>query len=75
MRLVPFCGAFLYTHVDTEGTLQGFPIEVARQLRGLTDRQLIVAGGIREQAEVDALHEMRVDAVAGMAIYTGALAT
>jgi len=73
--LNPFCAAFLYTHVETEGTMQGFPLEVARQLRGLTDRQLIVAGGIREQAEVDALHEMRVDAVAGMAIYTGALAT
>lgn len=73
--LNPFCTAFLYTHVDTEGTMQGFPQEVARQLRGLTDRQLIVAGGIREQSEIDALHEMRVDAVAGMAIYTGALAT
>ncbi|HYK35386.1 HisA/HisF-related TIM barrel protein [Alloacidobacterium sp.] len=73
--LNPFCTAFLYTHVDTEGTMRGFPLDVARQLRNLTDRQLIVAGGIREQAEIDALHEMRVDAVAGMAIYTGALAT
>jgi phosphoribosylformimino-5-aminoimidazole carboxamide ribotide isomerase len=44
-------------------------------LRELTERQLIVAGGIREQAEIDALHQMRVDAVAGMAIYSGALAT
>jgi len=73
--LNPFCGAFLYTHIDTEGTMQGFPLEVARELRGLTDRQLIVAGGIREQAEIDALEKMGVDAVAGMAIYTGALAT
>ncbi|HTZ89501.1 MAG TPA: HisA/HisF-related TIM barrel protein [Alloacidobacterium sp.] len=73
--LNPFCGAFLYTHVDTEGTMQGFPLEVARSLRSLTDRQLIVAGGIREQREIDALHQMNVDAVAGMAIYTGALAT
>lgn len=73
--LNPFCAAFLYTHVDTEGTMQGFPLEVARQLRSLTDQQLIVAGGIREQAEIDALHEIRVDAVAGMAIYTGAIAT
>lgn len=72
--LNPFCAAFLYTHVDTEGTMQGFPLDVARQLRNLTDRQLIVAGGIREQAEVNALHEIHVDAVAGMAIYTGALA-
>jgi len=73
--LDPYCGAFLYTHVDTEGTMQGFPLEVARQLRELTSRQLIVAGGIREQGEIDALHRIGVDAVAGMAVYTGALAT
>lgn len=73
--LNPFCAAFLYTHVDTEGTMRGFPLEVARQLRWLTDKQLIVAGGIRAQAEIDTLHNMGVDAVAGMAIYTGALAT
>jgi phosphoribosylformimino-5-aminoimidazole carboxamide ribotide isomerase len=73
--LEPYCGAFLYTHVDREGTMQGFPLERARVLRELTTRKLIVAGGIREQAEIDALHEMGVDAVAGMAVYSGLLAT
>jgi phosphoribosylformimino-5-aminoimidazole carboxamide ribotide isomerase len=72
-QLEPFCGAFLYTHVDTEGTMSGFPINVARRLRSRTDRQLIVAGGIRAQSEIDELDTMRVDAVAGMAIYTGAM--
>ena len=73
--LEPYCGGFLYTHVDTEGTLQGFPLAVARRLRGLTKRQLIVAGGIREQAEIDALDALGIDAVAGMAVYTGLIAT
>lgn len=73
--LEPYCGAFLYTHVDTEGTMQGFPIARAQALRGLTQRQLIVAGGIREQAEIDALDALGVDAVAGMAVYSGLLAT
>lgn len=72
-ELEPFCGAFLYTHVDTEGTMSGFPIEVARKLRQRTQRQLIVAGGIRSQTEIDGLDAMHVDAVAGMAIYTGAM--
>jgi phosphoribosylformimino-5-aminoimidazole carboxamide ribotide isomerase len=72
-ELEPFCGAFLYTHVDTEGTMSGFPIEVARKLRQRTQRQLIVAGGIRCQTEIDNLDAMHVDAVAGMAIYTGAM--
>ena len=73
--LDPFCGAFLYTHVDTEGTLRGFPLEAARALRPLTSRELIVAGGVREQAEIDALDAMGVNAVAGMAVYSGFLAT
>ena len=73
--LEDFCGAFLYTHVDTEGTMQGFPQSIAATLRATTARQLIVAGGIRTQAEIDALDTMGVDAVAGMAIYSGALAT
>lgn len=70
-----YCGAYLYTHVDTEGTMRGFPFERAQTLRGLTTRQLIVAGGIREQAEIDALDAIQVDAVAGMAVYSGLLAT
>jgi phosphoribosylformimino-5-aminoimidazole carboxamide ribotide isomerase len=73
--LHPYCGAFLYTHVDVEGTMTGFPMDVARALRPLTVRQLIVAGGIRTQAEIDTLHSLGVDAVAGMAVYSGLLAT
>ncbi len=72
-QLEPFCGGFLYTHIDREGTMQGFPIEVAHRLRQRTKRQLIVAGGIREQAEIDALDSIGVDAVAGMAVYSGVL--
>jgi phosphoribosylformimino-5-aminoimidazole carboxamide ribotide isomerase len=67
------CSAFLYTHVDTEGTMQGFPIDVAAILRACTAKQLIVAGGIKERREVDELDAMGVDAVAGMAVYSGAM--
>ena len=67
------CAAFLYTHVDTEGTMTGFPVEVAAILRACTAKQLIVAGGIKASAEVDALDQMGVDAVAGMAVYSGAM--
>jgi phosphoribosylformimino-5-aminoimidazole carboxamide ribotide isomerase len=69
--LEPFCGAFLYTHIDTEGLLQGIPLDVISELRGATSRQLIAAGGIRSREEIDALETMGVDAVVGMAIYTG----
>jgi phosphoribosylformimino-5-aminoimidazole carboxamide ribotide isomerase len=73
-ELEPYAETFLYTHVDGEGMLGGFPIDVAARLRKLTKRQLIVAGGIRSQEEIDALHAMNVDAVAGMAVYTNLLA-
>jgi len=71
--LEDYCAAFLYTHVDTEGTMSGFPLDVAAVLRSTTAKQLIVAGGIKERAEVDALDAMGVDAVAGMAVYSGAM--
>ncbi|MDR3723208.1 MAG: HisA/HisF-related TIM barrel protein [Terracidiphilus sp.] len=72
--LEPYVGAYLYTHVDGEGMMGGFPIAVAGRLRKLTKRQLIVAGGIRSQEEIDELGAMNVDAVAGMAVYTNLLA-
>jgi phosphoribosylformimino-5-aminoimidazole carboxamide ribotide isomerase len=69
--LEPWCAAFLYTHIDTEGLMQGFPLEVVRELRRATTRQLIVAGGIASTAEIERLDALGVDAVVGMAIYTG----
>ena len=69
--LESYCGAFLYTHVDTEGLMKGIPLEVVRALRAVTSRQLIVAGGITSQEEVNQLDELGIDAVVGMAIYSG----
>jgi len=71
--LEPYCSAFLYTHIDTEGLLQGIPMDVVRELKERTARRLIAAGGIRSQQEIDALDAMGVDAVVGMAIYSGLL--
>jgi phosphoribosylformimino-5-aminoimidazole carboxamide ribotide isomerase len=73
-QLEPHASAFLYTHVDGEGMMKGFPMEIAARLRELTKRQLIVAGGIRSQQEIDELDALGTDAVVGMAIYTDAIA-
>jgi phosphoribosylformimino-5-aminoimidazole carboxamide ribotide isomerase len=69
--LDPFCCAFLYTHIDTEGLMVGLPLEPVRELRQATTRQLIAAGGITTHEEIDQLHQMAVDAVVGMALYSG----
>jgi phosphoribosylformimino-5-aminoimidazole carboxamide ribotide isomerase len=72
-QLEPFCSAFLYTHIDTEGLLSGIPMDVIWQLRDVTSRALIAAGGIRSHEEIAALDAIGVDAVVGMAIYSGVL--
>ena len=68
-----YCGAFLYTHIDTEGTMNGIPLDTIRELKQSTRRKLIAAGGIRSMDEVNELDAMGVDAVVGMALYTGKL--
>lgn len=69
--LEPYCDAFLYTHIDTEGLLAGIPLDVIRELRAVTSRQLIAAGGVRSEYEIARLDAIGVDAVVGMAIYRG----
>lgn len=73
-QLEPYCSGFLYTHIDTEGLMQGMPLDIVRSLRGKTSRRLIAAGGIRSRQEIDELDALGVDAVVGMAIYSGLIA-
>jgi phosphoribosylformimino-5-aminoimidazole carboxamide ribotide isomerase len=71
--LEPYCGEFLYTHVDAEGLMRGTDLDAIRAVRDATTRRVTAAGGITSREEIDALDAMRVDAVVGMAIYTGKL--
>ena len=71
--LEPYCGEFLYTHVDTEGLMRGTDMEAIRAVRQATTRRVTAAGGITTQQEIDELDALGVDAVVGMAIYTGRL--
>ncbi len=71
--LDPFCAAFLYTHIDTEGLMTGLPLDVVQPLRAATSKQLIVAGGITTNEEIVQLDHLKIDAVVGMALYSGRL--
>jgi phosphoribosylformimino-5-aminoimidazole carboxamide ribotide isomerase len=71
--LEPFFGEFLYTHVDLEGLMRGTDMKAIAALRAVTSRALTAAGGITTREEIDRLDSMGVDAVVGMALYTGRL--
>lgn len=71
--LDPYCKAFLYTHIDTEGLMGGFPVPLARDLVAATKKHMIVAGGIQSMDEVQQLDLLGADAVVGMAIYSGVM--
>jgi phosphoribosylformimino-5-aminoimidazole carboxamide ribotide isomerase len=71
--LEPYCSEFLYTDVDHEGMLQGIDLAAVESIHACTARKLSAAGGITARAEVDRLHAQGIDAVVGMAIYTGAM--
>ena len=69
--LEPYCGEFLYTHVDTEGLMGGTNREAILAVRRATTRRITAAGGITTREEIDDLDVLGVDAVVGMALYTG----
>jgi phosphoribosylformimino-5-aminoimidazole carboxamide ribotide isomerase len=71
--LEPYCAEFLYTHVDTEGLMGGTNRDAILAVRRATARRVTAAGGITTQDEIDDLDRQGVDAVVGMAIYTGKL--
>ena len=71
--LEPFCSEFLYTHVDTEGLMGGTDMDAVMAVRQATTRRVTAAGGITTWAEIDRLDAAGINAVVGMAIYTGQL--
>jgi phosphoribosylformimino-5-aminoimidazole carboxamide ribotide isomerase len=71
--LEPYCDEFLYTHVDSEGLMQGTDFAAIEAVRHATENRVTAAGGITTQLEIDRLNALGVDAVVGMALYTGAL--
>ena len=71
--LEPFCAEFLYTHVDAEGLMGGTNIDAIMAVRQATSRRVTAAGGITTWDEINRLDAAGVDAVVGMAVYTGQL--
>ncbi len=71
--LEPYCGEFLCTYVDNEGTMTGTDLEWFRRLRAATSLPITAAGGIHTMQEIEALDALGIHAALGMAVYTGKL--
>jgi phosphoribosylformimino-5-aminoimidazole carboxamide ribonucleotide (ProFAR) isomerase len=72
-ELQQYCGAFLCTDVDREGTMSGANLKWFKSLRNATEHPVIAAGGIKTRREVSALEKMGMDGAVGMAMYKNML--
>jgi len=70
-ELEPYCSEFFYTCVDREGLMGGTDMETIKRLKAVSLNRLSVAGGISSMKEVKELEALDIDAVVGMALYTG----
>jgi phosphoribosylformimino-5-aminoimidazole carboxamide ribonucleotide (ProFAR) isomerase len=68
-QLEPYCGGFLCTDVDREGTMGGVNLDWFRDLRAATKLPIVAAGGISSRREIRALEKLGMDAAVGMALY------
>lgn len=71
--LEPYAGEFLFTNVDVEGLMGGVDRAAIERVRAATTRRITAAGGVTTMEEIEWLASIGVDAVVGMAIYTGKL--
>ena len=68
-QLEPYCGGFLCTDVDREGTMRGVNLDWFRDLRAATKLPIVAAGGVSSRREIRALEKLGMDAAVGMALY------
>jgi phosphoribosylformimino-5-aminoimidazole carboxamide ribotide isomerase len=72
--LEPWCGGFLCTDVDREGTMGGVNLKWFRSLRAATKLPIVAAGGISAAREIRALEKIGMDSAVGMALYKNRVA-
>jgi phosphoribosylformimino-5-aminoimidazole carboxamide ribotide isomerase len=72
--LGPYCGGFLCTDVDREGTMTGVNLQYFRSLRRATNLPIVAAGGISTIREIRALEKIGMDSAVGMALYKNRVA-
>jgi phosphoribosyl-ATP pyrophosphohydrolase/phosphoribosyl-AMP cyclohydrolase len=69
--LEPYCGEFLCTFVEKEGTMEGLPVERAVALAGMSRNRITAAGGVGSLQEIERLSRAGLNVQLGLSIYTG----
>jgi phosphoribosylformimino-5-aminoimidazole carboxamide ribotide isomerase len=70
-RFDNYCSGYLYTIVEKEGMMAGTDLEAVKNIREITKKELIAAGGISSIEEIVELDKLNVSCQLGMGIYTG----
>ena len=73
-RFDKYCSGYLYTIVEKEGMMQGTNIDAIKEIRNLTTKELVAAGGISTVEEIVELQKLNINTQLGMCIYTGSVA-
>jgi phosphoribosyl-ATP pyrophosphohydrolase/phosphoribosyl-AMP cyclohydrolase len=72
-RLSSYCGGYLVTFVETEGSMTGMDLNAIKSLNEQLKKPLTVAGGIAKSTEIVEIAKLGIDVQVGMALYTGAI--
>ena len=70
-RFDTLCSGYLYTIVEKEGTMTGTDLDAIKQVRAITNKELVAAGGISSIDEIVELDKINASCQLGMSIYTG----
>lgn len=73
-RFDKYCSGYLYTIVEKEGMMQGTNIDAIKEIRNITTKELVAAGGISTVEEIVELQKLNINTQLGMCIYTGSVA-
>lgn len=70
-ELEPYCNEFLFSFVEKDGTMEGIDFGRIKELKSLTNNKISMAGGISSKEEIEKLEKIGINAVVGMALYSG----
>ncbi|HIH24960.1 TPA: phosphoribosyl-ATP diphosphatase [Candidatus Woesearchaeota archaeon] len=71
--LEPYCAGFLITDIGRDGTGAGIDQAFLASLRGLTDKRIMVSGGVAGNGDIAAGTAAGFDVVVGLAFSSGAV--